>query len=349
MKTFRKIQIAMTLLLATSSSYAYEDYGNIPSSVNFGDAQCCESTCCESTCCGKGFISADFLYWRTFEDGLDDCFPLEDLDQFTSSGRVETRFIGKGRDPHFNWNPGFRIGAGYQFGSGIDVAIFFTDFHSRSNRNRKEHTNGNNHNKRHWKLDLDVIDVTIGREFNLGTCFTWRPFGGLRGVRIEQKLRTNFSNFENFSDGPNSSAIFSDSISSKGSSGDLSSSHTPGKQRFLGIGPLVGLGGDWNIGKGFSIYANASYAFLYGRFHVDLQDSDIFLYGTEFCSVKKNLDTCQSVFDAQIGIQWQTCYCSNIIWVKLGLEHHQYFNQNRIGSYGDLCLDGPSLSIGIEF
>ncbi|WP_059359147.1 Lpg1974 family pore-forming outer membrane protein [Parachlamydia acanthamoebae] len=320
----RKIYVAVTLLSITSLGYANEDYDN---SLTCGETE--NDFCCEPISCGLGFISADLLYWRAFESGLDACVPGQVSDIVTSDGKVVSRFKGRGRDPHFDWNPGFRIAAGYELPcSDLDIAASWTYFHSRSHGPR------NHGNKIRWNLNFDAVDVVAGYESDFGACFALRPFGGLRGAWIDQKLRIH---------GTSNSA--SSSVTN-----DLLEAKTKNKENFWGVGPLIGLGADWNIGCGFSLYTSASIAWLYGNIDVRLREADETVDTVNLCRVKKRLDANLAVADAALGIRWQTCFCRNTrLILQLGLEHHRYFDYNRIGGYGDLCFDGFNFSAGLEF
>lgn len=340
----KKIHMAIAALLLVVTGPVHSDDGYSSIDGGFGD-----SCCCEPECCGRGFFSADLLYLRAFEGGLDDCFPVEDFDYVTSDGSVISKFRGKGEDPQFNWDPGFRIGAGYEFGCGLDVAVFWTHFHSKSSRNRGDSYGYGHERSIHWKLDFDVVDILVGRGFDVGSCFSLRPFGGLRGARIDQKLRTHFSDRNDVFVDSLSTYYDYDSPAYSYLTHENGKSKAHGKERFLGIGPVIGLEGDWNLGCGFSVYANISAAVLYGRFHVRSHESDKFDGGEDSCDVHRRLSACQGVVDAGLGIRWLTCFCSNEVWFQLGLEHHSYFNQNRLGCYGDLCLDGANFSAGFAF
>lgn len=339
--TLKKIQMAIMTLLLTMVGQVQSD---CCSSI---DEECGKSCSCAPAWCGKGFFSADLLYWRAFEDGLDDCFPVDDYDYISSSyGTILSRFKGKGEDPRFNWDAGFRLGTGYVFDSGWDIGVYWTHFHSHASKHYKQDSYAfRNENEVHWNLNFEVVDLIVAHEFNSDSCFTWRPFAGLRGARIKQKLRTNsFSNGDSFEESSSAVAFLSDYSSS-----NFATSSVHNKQRFLGIGPLIGLEADWSLGCNLSLYANASVAFLYGHFHVRSKESDQFVDGADFCQERRKLSACQTVLDAGVGIRWQTCLCGNRAWLQLGLEHHSYFNQNRFGTYGDLCLDGANFSVGIEF
>lgn len=320
----RKIHIAIACLLITSIGHAYEGYGNSLAYIESDNCLSCQPDCC---CCGKGFITADLLYWRAFENGLDTCVPRDVSDSVSSDGRVVSTFRGKSRDPHFEWDPGFRIGTGYEFAcSDLDVGVLWTHFHSHT------HDHISHDTEVRWHIDFDVIDIIAGYESNLSPCWTLRPFAGLRGARIDQKQHID------------------EFPSSTSSANGLIAIDTKNKEDFSGVGPLVGLEANWNIGCGFSVYASASVSWLYGHFDVRLSEFEEFIDAIDSCKVKKHLNANIAAADAAIGIRWDTCFCMDTrLFLKLGLEHHRYFDYNRIGCYGDLSFDGATFSAGIEF
>lgn len=322
----KKIHVTMMALLLTIVGQVRGEYND----TAYGEFDSC---CCEPAC-GKGFISAGLLYWRAYEGGLDDCFPIEDSNCEDSCGNIISRFRGKGEEFDFNWDAGFRLGVGYEFPCGWDISVFWTDFHSTSSEHRR------NEHRRRWKLDFDVVDIIAGYRCDVCSCLVVRPFVGLRGADIEQKLRTNIFVGDEYC-----SYSFYESFSNN----ILTPSSEHWKEKFLGIGPLIGVEADWNVGCGLSFYANVSFGVLYGNFHVRFDESNHFENVTNYCNIKRHLDACQAVVDAGLGIRWQTCLCNHDVWLQLGLEHHRYFNQNRFGHYGDLCLDGANFSAGVAF
>ncbi|MBA2727125.1 MAG: hypothetical protein H0U49_03015 [Parachlamydiaceae bacterium] len=331
MTFIKKIHVAVALLLISSIGNAYEPNCNL--------FQCEIDDCspCQPSCWGKGFISADLLYWRAFESGLDRCVPVRTCDTITCDDRVVSRFKGKGRNPHFRWDPGFRIGFGYAPAcSDWGVAAFWTHFHSHANRSencRSEHR---------WKLDLDTVDVVLGYDFDLNCCVHLRPFGGVRWANIDQHL--------NFGQGFESRSDCSSSSSNPRGSNDLNFSKTHLKQDFSGVGPLLGLEADWKIGCGFSFYISGAVSWLYGKFHINKQNSNVSADTASYWSERTRLDANVAATDAGLGVRWQTCIFGNKqLFLQLGLEHHRYYDFNRIGNYGDLSFDGANFSAAIEF
>lgn len=288
------------------------------------DEQCCEP-CCNSC----GYVAVDLLFWRAFESGLDICVPNSTSDIVnTSDGTVISTFSGTGLDPNFRWSPGFRLTIGRDLPcNNWDIALSWTHFHSNAR-------GSNNSHEFLWNVNFDTIDLIAAYETNF-CIFTLRPFGGLRGAIIDQKADLRqFVNEQTI---------------------DLISNETHNREKFRGIGPILGLGADWCIGCGFSLYAAASWSWLYGNFDVDLERNAVTVDSIDFSQIGTRTEGVQTVADAEIGVRWTGCFCDCYqLILGVGLEHHQYFSHNRIGACsgngnGDLSFDGLNFSVGILF
>lgn len=326
----KKVQSAITSFAFLVSPLAGYAEGPIASPC---EQDCCTTEPCCTESCGNLFVSADLLYWRASVNGLTSVCDNATITETEENGLIISRLKGKAKDPHFNWNPGYRIGLGYapecrQWFLGA----YWTHFNSNS------HRNGGRHRKLHWKIDFDVIDVLAGYKFNLAPCFDLWLFGGLRGAMIDQRLKTNFHDSRS-----------SDSIFSLESSSSTFASHSRAKEKFRGIGPLVGVEGEWGIGCNFSLYADASVGFLFGSFHVRSRNQEVFETGINFNHTTRSSQSCQTVVDAGVGIRWYKCFCDRLFLLQLGLEHHCYYNQNQFCGYGDLSFDGANLTLGFGY
>lgn len=303
-----KTVLMLSILSVTTKSYAYSDYDNV-SSVESSD--CC-NTCQPS--CGQWYLGAELIYWRAFESGLDFCVPGEESDVISGDGFVTSRFSGRGHDPHFRWDPGFRIGVGYGHECSWDVEAYWTRFHSHANRDDLR-----------WNINFDVVDLTTGYK-NCFCALTLRPFIGLRGARINQQLRSEgFNSVDQIANGLNN------------------------RQKFWGVGPILGLDGDWHLGCGFSLYAKASFSWLYGENNIKLREYESTVDTESFCNLSKHLHSSLAAADVGFGVRWLHCMCDRPLLLQLGLEHHRYFDYNRFGCYGDLSFDGINLSATIGF
>ncbi len=321
-----KLKLSVIALLLTAVSVAY---GSLDEE--------CEDTCFScSPCWGKTSISADFLYWKVHQGGFAcGCLPDEIDNVINEKGKVLSQFRGNRKDPHFKWNAGFRIGTAYEFiNQRWDIAAYWTHFHTHIHDQHQ-------YNHFSWKLDYEVIDVLIGRKFCLES-FIIRPFIGIRAAQIEQKVqsisRVTYTTF-----------ISSDNLMLPALTDFLLTKEND-KEKFRGIGPLIGIEADWNLGCGFSLYACASISSLYGHFNLSFKGSNTFLNGTKTSDKNAHLHSCQLSTDALLGMRWQHYFCNNRELIfQLTLEQHRYFDHNHLSDYGDLCLDGVSFSGSVSF
>lgn len=280
---------------------------------------------CNTQCsCGTLYIGGQLLYLRAFEGGLSSVCDGAEIVNSTVDGVPVSTLIGRNHDPDFKWNPGYRVGVGYEFAdSSCGMGVSWTHFTSHSG-------SGSDENERRWNIHFDVVDAVFACESDWSNCFTLTPFGGIKCAKINQKLHTNFINTI-------------DGATSSTATGTL-------HEDFKGIGPLFGVEGDWRLGCGISLYGNISIAALYGTYHVRADQNEVFTGVTNIDHLRRKTQACQAVVDAGFGIRWTTCLCGdNDLTVQLGVETHRYFNHNQFCGYGDLSLDGVTLGLGFGF
>lgn len=279
---------------------------------------------CHVIYCTKGAFSIDALYWRAFEGGFGKCLPTN-VSDVIADGQILSTLSGISHDPHFKWNVGLRAGYEYEIANDWDMACSFTHFYSRA------HHFENNGSFMRLKLCFDTVDLIARYKSSYGSCFILRPYLGLRGAKINQRLHLlalpNLASPDNFI-----------------------STEDKNRERFSGIGPLAGLEGDWHLGCGFSLYANASVSWLYGTFKIRLMETETFTDSVEFSDEKKHHKANLACADAELGVRYQRPFFLNtLISVQLGLEHHRYFDYNLLADQEDLCFDGINFSVGLIF
>ena len=296
-----------------------------------------ESRCCSQPSCidefeGGFFIRGDLLYWKSHLSGLELDFGTGAITQVTTDGVVITNSTELDEDPHFKWNVDYRIAAGYQSScSPFVIEGVWTHFQDSSHR-----TNGLNHAR--TTLRFDQIDAVFAYRTSVNSCLTLNPFVGVRGAIIHEKIKSLLITDITFS--PTSIATETRTFDDH--------------QNYRGIGPVIGIQGDFDIGCGFGVYGEAAVSVLYGNYKVHYNDSDVLTapVSREFFSVnRKKLHAFDSNIDLVLGIRWVTCIGDSFpVAMKLGFEHHQYFNQCRLGSdRGDLSLDGGVFSVETLF
>ncbi|MBA3814977.1 MAG: hypothetical protein H0X29_00335 [Parachlamydiaceae bacterium] len=330
--------------------------------------------CSNSGNCNGGFIDslrfrADFLYWRASQD----CLSLgreESLSQFPGGARIES---SRERSPHYRYDPGFRIGIATVCPSNCwDLALNWTHFHSKANINSSSACcdNSSNHESvfvsewqrisnafpdsasGRWKLDLDYVDLELGRKFYVSSCFILRPHFGLRGGRIDQHFRVKAS--------ANRSNAYQDFGSS------LFVSEVTSKNNFRGIGPRLGL--DLELAmpclKNMKLFGQAAGSLVYGKFdrhsreHFHDYTNDALYDGfgdVDFEGHASKYRTTRGMTDLTIGLKWEHCcnWCnrSHPLTVAVAWEHHAFYNMNHFISScgGDLTTQGLTITAEIGF
>ncbi|MBI3237036.1 MAG: hypothetical protein HYZ48_04985 [Chlamydiales bacterium] len=311
------------------------------------------------------FITGDLLLWQAHEDGLPLFVENKSFDKNLHNSRVEGL--------RWNWNAGARVGIGYNScHDGWDVSATWLHFNTRAHRHEKA-----NHNKvlwptlthpgetvvgspqvigngpfqkttAHWTMNLNQIDLDLGREYYVSKWMTLRPHVGLRTAWLHQKLNTHYNRLSE------SAGSFTSGIDD----------HVDMKTQFWGLGLEGGLDTQWGLGSGFSIYADAAWALLYGFHDVDREDQ--LSYGVKFNWADPNWSfrTTRAIADLELGLRFDSWTNDERVHFRIqaGWEHHIYFSQNQfmrfvssdaignfIGNQGDLTLQGWTLAARLDF
>lgn len=301
----------------------------------------------------KWYIDGQFIYCRACEDGL----PVA-ITQESPLSTTSTTADAKIQDIHFSWEPSFRIGIGADLACCAcwDISLYWTHFCGRGHRNiclgcvedtltpawgasfdlsNLANTVAAGETSGHWCLDLDLVDIDIGRDFCLSECFSIRPFVGVRIARIDQKFRTT--------------TFFEVVAQQRAQAADPEARDIVRlKSLFEGAGIHLGLSGEWALGCGLSIYGEGAGSLLYGRYRIHANEAAIFGTTTGGLGTAGNANNnflfetsdrfckCQGIADAAIGLRWRHCVCNRLLTLQLGWEQHLFLNQNR---FDDLVLN----------
>lgn len=290
-------------------------------------------------CRGESFFHAEYLYWKTNENGLGRYVSTKVSEQVDCSGYSVSIKKEKNNDLSFDWSSGFRVGIGHRFWDTCwEMSAYWSHLFTTANAHLTD--------EGRVKCDLifNAVDLLASYKFCMSNSFLLKPYFGLKIAAVNQKLKTNFSSEEregfNFYDFYN---------------------HT--KQRFVGIGPLVGLEGILNLKRGISFYASAAISGLYGNYHLNFKDSNRFCDGESSYSLKQHQYSWDAVLDLAIGFRWECglknafpkCTPNVRLAFDIGLEHHHYFRLNRLNSNGnsgkhrDLFFDGVNVGAKLIF
>jgi hypothetical protein len=278
------------------------------------------------------FARGDLLYWIAEGSGFETNFGSGHVTKLVSGEGVQESIVfEKDIDPEFNWDLGYRIFLGSRFVDDIwGVYANFTHFQGKANKNL---------NNGKWSVRLDQIDLVGNYKGVLNSSLFLETLFGLRLTEIYQKLHGRVVT----------------PILVSGSGTALDTRNFDDKQKFDGIGPLLGLNADLKLGAGFGFYGTLSGSLLYGRYFLTFKDSENVTAPLTPAYIESTIHKHMRAFDFDLdlafGFTWRAKLSNDVFLTLLaGLENHQYFNQNRIGSnWGNLSFSGAVFSLKLTF
>jgi hypothetical protein len=167
-----------------------------------------------------------------------------------------------------------------------------------------------------WRLHLGLLDGTLSKDWAISNTLSLRLIGGIRYGEIRHKLE------------------------------EVSSVCM--KNKFFGIGPLVGCEGVLGLSSCLELYLRSAFTLFFGRFYVH-QDRPPMKFYNEFRQNETALESC-------LGLRFSRCW----FYGQLAYEFYLFPGQNQLARFpsvegkfianqGDLSLHGPSLGVGIRF
>lgn len=265
------------------------------------------------------WIDAEALFWKS---------NMGSLDYAITSDSSSTIKHGHVKEPHFNWDWGFRLGIGYKLPHDKwDLFVNYTYVHGRGNGHADEKGDDvvfpllatafgattpvfaqTAHAR--WHSNLNMADLELGRTCTVSKWLTIRPFMGVRGLVIDQRYHVEYRGGTLAQNDEDSSHLNSD---------------------FWGVGLRIGANTLWGLGCGLSIYGNGSASLLSGHFDVHerekLKKADI-----HKLRIKRDVSNVVATADLALGLQWDYLFSQDRyhFGVKLGWEFDIFFNQNQL-------------------
>lgn len=207
-----------------------------------------------------------------------------------------------------------------------------------------------------WSIQLNQVDLELGRKFFISPKLVMRPFGGVRGnwSRMFFKVRGNFHGL------------------GLGDQSGILVENARRTQSFWGVGLLGGLETQWHLTRNWCVFIDWAVALLYGPFDIrtHLQSNGTNTNG----QVTSNFDqrfshndiyTLQQVYDLALGLRWVLPIYDSAYRVRfdIGWESHLYPGYNHLDANvsasdngatylpaeGDLTLSGLTLRGQFEF
>lgn len=298
------------------------------------------------TCSGDFTLIAAATYWKAEQDGLEygvlNSVPGSD----SLSGNpelnnlIQAEYIG----PKFAWNAGFKLGVAYTSPlDGWDVNALWTGYSERlrgavrgeESDNRAliplwssfQYPNAGQASilyateiRSLWKLDLNFLDIELGREYWASPVLSLRPHIGVRGAVIDQELNLHHKG-----------GSFNDDGLTLNYNNEVELEND-----FKGVGARSGLDSFWNIGCGWGFFGSLATSILYGKFHIDhdeiLRQALSPFSKAKLLETKESFRASRAALDLALGLQWKALICERKYGIALGLgwEQHLFFNQNQL-------------------
>jgi len=297
------------------------------------------------------FITADFIWWRVQEDGLEYAF--------TGAGNgVVDATKGKLQHPSFKYEPGFKIGAGGKFRhDGWDVYTQYTWLHTRGANSVASsatqtvqsniflptdgdlETSAVTSASSHWKVKLNSLDLELGRNFWISKWLTLRPYSGMKFTWNRQKFSANYNGLTG--------------LSTPYTGDDLTMQM---KIKQFGVGLRSGLDTAWYMWKDWSIFGEFSATGLLNYFNSTRQDTND-TTGIVLNNVQKiSTHRVTAVLEWALGLRFEATFSNDdyMLMVQAGWEQQVWFNQNQFifmpnSAANDLNFEGLTIKAGFYF
>lgn len=340
--------------------------------------------CCQP--CWGVEVYGDYLYWKVTEDqlqyaaiidvtatGIGSATSVLSTPAAPALAALPATFSAAANvntiEPNFDYNSGFRVGLGYNFGccSNWSVNAEYTRLHFTRNSGVAGVFTGTDSVitgstasvaypvnmpiisvlagltsggdsifptfiENEFRFRYDTVDLQLGVTKYNG-CFSARPYIGGKGAWIRQNSDTNYLGLFAVSDGVDEPIIASLNRKNDFKGGGLE----------IGIDSALKLWGNIALTGGFQA------ALLYGRFNVESVPS-VIITGTPTLDVAdvsvtinrlNHNDRIRPMVDTYVGLGWDTCFCNRYIFeVGAAWELQYWWNQwQASGSIEEYILD----------
>ncbi len=256
---------------------------------------------------GHFIVTAEWIYWRTRQEGM----------EFATTKKVD-----------FDFQSGFRVGLGVHLPHDRwDVYVNYTRFNPEDSDSdhgslyplylfQGAGIQGRVVSKAHakWEIEFQNLDVEIGRSFYVAETLVFRPFIGLKGAWIDQDAHIRYEG---------------------GYIPAGQTFRTRFENDFKGAGPLIGVDSNWLLGYGFSFFGDFAAALVIGHFDIDqdqfqLDDAKVVDFNSDFNLVSP---TVQMI----AGLAWDRNFNSDRCHVGLsaGFEAQFWWDQNQTEQFTD--------------
>lgn len=307
--------------------------------------------------CGADFfITADFIYWTSRLDGLG---YAQTSSVLAAGAGVANLAKGSVQHPDFGWDPGFKVGLGYNLDhDGWDLFAEYTwlrpdDTDSTSSSANPSRltalwTSDNSvltdlrSARSSWNYDLNVVDLELGRNFFVSRDLTLRPHFGLKGTWQNHEYRVVYAERDPAAPDADLHKVSID-------------------QDYWGVGLRTGMDTVWYFNQYFGIYGDFALAALWSKFDVDRTDTDDTVTGgvttasLRTLNVNNEFYSLKYVFEIVLGLRGDVWFSDDAFHLgfHLGWEMQYWPSQNQFFRYAEECAHGDlnfmGLTTGVRF
>ena len=306
-------------------------------------------------CSWDVFASGSFIYWQPLQENMDLGFVNSEEHEYGPIFNMEFRYkpgfkVALGmlfdRDNWSGWAEYTRFHGHYTHAAsvGLDAGLQLMQLHPEL----ISFTGPVFDLHRKWGLNMDLLDLLMGRDYYVGTKLSFNTYFGARAAWIRQTLSDSFSGVGGAggNGGINPTTLSADRLRREGTS----SQHT----RSWGVGPRIGIDLKWDLGYDFRLIGDAAGDLLYTRYtrlknnatviSVDSNEGVIETTTTTLRALQKNLAFLRAHAELEMGLGWGTYFSANQWHFDLEATYgfQVYFNQNMFRLYFNNSAPGPS-------
>jgi hypothetical protein len=292
-----------------------------------------------------------FIYWRPSQSFMD--VALQSRHPNLINNNCGLSMTGAKRVAmHPDYRPGFKVGAEYAPGASWGLSADYTFLRFKKHLSRSVHENGflfarwiqptlitNNavsNLSTEWRLNFDVLNVSLAKRFMSGHRFTWKPYFGISSAWIDQRLKGHF-------------ALTTPSDVLNGFN----------KSNSFGIGPRAGIEWDWRMVHHLSIVGNVASAILCTWYDLKLRFRSP-NNPTLHTELSDHLDPLRVQLEMYAGLNYGFCISSRTrLNLQAGYDFQVWWNQNMIRwnndttftaiPEGNLYFRGWRFTLGFDF
>lgn len=311
-------------------------------------------------------VNGSFVYLQAREDNLNFINSAASITNGLGSGETHTHKFGK---VDFNYKPAFKVGLDADFGCDQwNVAVDYFRYHATPGSGRFSETRlpdpasdyqanlywaatGDGYDadefdtsanegiivsaSSKWKLEMDLLDLGLGRNYYVGQMLTFKPHMGLRGGWIDQSYNVNYVG-----------DFTTTNLQTTTTSNNTTNSWA--------VGFRAGLDAQWDYMWGAFLFGKANGSILYTRYtkiksaqtSTQVNSTTGALQFTNIYSMpSRGVGALRPQADLSMGLGWaDTLYGKVYLDLRVSYDMQVFWNQNMFQNFYDNSQDPTAIS-----